>query len=189
MTYKKWERAFKRVLKPLSANERERSVEYYRELFADKRADGISEEEILAEFGSPEACAYRILAESAEMDKDKTGFTAASKPAGSQTSIAEGVGLLFLTLILILPLACAALGIIVAFASVSVSGVAVAIAGIVFAIVSPFTAVLGMSALASVGIGLAMIGVGALLFAAFFVLTKYTALAVWNGLKSIYVRR
>ncbi len=184
MKKKIWERQFKRLLWPLSPEERQAALTYYNEMYSDKIEAGMTEEEIIAEFGFPEDCAERILTES-NPDKIKRLITA------QPFSIAEIIGLALLTLILIIPLAAVAFSLIVSFAAVAISGVAVAFAGVVYAVLSPFL-VWGSGAIACfahVAVGIACCGVGLILCALFFWLTKYTAIGTKEALKFIYARR
>lgn len=180
MKKREWEKRFLKALKSLPKYEREEALEYYREMYGDKAESGLSEREILQEFGIPERCAERILNEQY-----------ANRPAPAQRekrtlSPAEIVGLFFVFLLLGLPLAGAALGVIVSFFAVAVSGVAVSVAGVLYAIVAPLATLGSLSApaaIAHVGLGLTLCGVGAILFAAFGLLTKYTTI----GCKKAFV--
>ena len=184
MKKKIWEKQLARLLGPLSPAERQSALNYYNEIYNDKIEAGITEEEIIAEFGFPEDCAERILAEN-NANPIKQLVTA------RRFSVEEIVGLGLLTLILILPLAAAAFSVIVSFAAVSVSGIAVAFVGVVYAVISPFLFLgNGVAAcFANVGIGIACCGVGLILCASFFYLTKYTFIGTKAALKWIYVRR
>lgn len=68
MTKKEWEKRLLKNLKSLSKQERKEVLEYYREMYDDKLDTGFSEREILKEFGSPEECARKILAENGNED-------------------------------------------------------------------------------------------------------------------------
>ena len=63
MTYAKWEKDFKRELSFLKKSESEEVAAYYRELYGDKSDAGMSCDDILFEFGSPQHCAAKILEE------------------------------------------------------------------------------------------------------------------------------
>ena len=65
MTKYEWFEKFEAELGAILGDEKERAKEYYEELFADKQEQGVSEEEIINEFGSPETAAKKILEESA----------------------------------------------------------------------------------------------------------------------------
>ena len=187
MNYKEWEDRFIKTLKPLDSSERERLAEYYREMYEEKLSEGKSEEVVLEEFGSPESSAYRILAENYEEkevekvneEKPKINFSVRDKSF-------EYIGLALLSLLLIIPIAGAMLGVIVAFGSVSVSGVAVSVAGVVGILALPFLGAGNVTAL--LGFLIASIGVGILLFIGFYYLTKYTAIICYKCLNAIYKR-
>ena len=66
MTYRQWEKAFRKRLSRLPKEERERALGYYAELYGDKLDAGVSESEIVREFGDPKAAADKIIEESAE---------------------------------------------------------------------------------------------------------------------------
>ncbi len=64
MKYSQWRRQFESLIKDLDADERERALSYYAEMYADGRDAGLSEEEAVAKFGDPREAAEKILAES-----------------------------------------------------------------------------------------------------------------------------
>ncbi len=185
MTQKNWEKQLARHLSALSKTERKQVIDYYREMYGDKREAGFSETEILAEFGSPEDCAAKILA-------GENAQPVLQKRERRKLSPAEIVGMFFLSLILILPLALTAFALIVTFFAVSVSGVAVAIAGGVYAIGAPLLSIGSLSAagcFAHLGIGIALCGVGCLLFIGFKFLGKHLAIGTGKALKFLYKGR
>jgi uncharacterized membrane protein len=184
MKKKAWEGQLKRLLWPLSPDERQSALTYYNEMYSDKIEAGMSEEEIIAEFGFPEDCAERILTES---NPDKIKRLIAERPF----SVVEIIGLALVTLILIIPLATVAFSLIVSFAAVAISGVVVAFAGVLYAVLSPFL-VWGSGAatcFAHVAVGIACCGVGLIMCALFFWLTKYTAIGTKETLQWIYSKR
>lgn len=193
MKKKVWEHRFLKTLKPLSKDERYSALAYYQELYDDKAESGICEEEILREFGEPERCAYRILLGEENTDSATPPSATYAKTARQMRtySLAEIIGLVFVGLILLLPLACVALALVVSFGAVCVSGVAVAVAGVVYVIGSPFLffASGGMAIATNVAIGVTAIGVGLLLFVGFYYATKWTALAAYRGFSFIFYRR
>ena len=65
MTRKQWEKQLKKHLSSLPKGEREKIVDYYREIYDDRADAGFAEEEILREFGSPAAAAQRLTDEAA----------------------------------------------------------------------------------------------------------------------------
>ncbi|MBQ9080850.1 MAG: DUF1700 domain-containing protein [Clostridia bacterium] len=190
MTKKQWQSELLRHLRPLSPRERRRTLAYYDELYDDQLESGLTEAQILENFGSPAECAARILSESGAEVTDSSAPRPSEQPRGSAT-VAEIIGLVFLTLILILPLACAVLTVILSFGIVSLAGAIVVIAGIASIIIVPFAAAgLGAAGIvALIGICIAVCGVGALLFVVFWLLTKYTALGTFKALQFIYMRR
>ena len=202
-----WENILLKNLTPLGDEERFKIAEYYREMYADKLEAGATSDEILAEFGSPEECAQKILLEAGkdeeEREADALGkvetaipSTVMPEPSAQKKSIQKWtpsmiVGMAFLTLLIILPLAGGALGVLAVFASVCVSGGAMAFAGGIYSIASLFFSSIGMSTgavLAHCGMGIAAVGVGFLLCVGFYYATKYTAIACWKALLWIYKR-
>lgn len=190
MTQKAWEKALLKQLNGLPRAEKNAAIEYYREIYGDKLDAGYSEKEILREFGSPEACAKRILSEETDEPSERERIPA--PVSRGNYSIAGIIGMFFLTVLLILPLASVALTLIASFAVVSLSGIAVTLAGVALTVGSPFLSLGGAlfpSVIAGMGMGICAIGIGAVLFAAFFFATKYLALWSYKALKFIYIRR
>lgn len=202
-----WENILLKNLTSLGDEERFKIAEYYREMYADKLEAGVTSDEILAEFGSPEECAQKILQEAgkdgeetkadAVEETEKVEATAVTpKQSVLKKSIQKWtpsmiVGMAFLTLLVILPLAGGAVGVMAAFAAVCVSGSAMALAGGVYSIASLFFGAIGMntgSVLAHCGMGIAAVGVGFLLCVGFYYATKYTVIACWKALRWIYKR-
>ncbi|HIX08395.1 MAG TPA: DUF1700 domain-containing protein [Candidatus Borkfalkia faecipullorum] len=63
MTSKQWFKRLKRALGSLPRNERDAAVQFYTEMYEDKRENGETEADILAGFGLPESVAANILSE------------------------------------------------------------------------------------------------------------------------------
>lgn len=59
-----WDKQLRRELRSLPEDERETILDYYNEIFEDKRDRGERETEIIASFGSPYSVAEKILRES-----------------------------------------------------------------------------------------------------------------------------
>jgi uncharacterized membrane protein len=188
MTLKQWERRLVNALKGLPKAERERAVEYYREIYGDKLEAGCTEEEILKEFGAPEECAQTILSEG-------RGEEVVVKPTTGKTGYSVGavIGLVCMTVLLIIPLYACILAVVAAFASCVAVGAACVLCGGVYTLFSPFFyGANGMSVggvIAHVGGGIAMAGVGLLLLVGFYLATKYVATAAIKLFKTIYGRR
>ncbi len=186
MIYKEWEQRFLKTLKPLNSEERERLKEYYREIYEEKLSEGKTEEIILEELGSPESTAYRILAENSEQITNGPEIQESKFKYSVKDKSIEYIGLVFLSLFLIIPLSAVAVAVVVSLGAVSVSGVAISVAGVLGIIALPF---LGAgSASAVLGVLIALIGVGLLLFVSFYYLTKYSGILLYKCLKSIYTR-
>ncbi len=188
MTYKTWERKLKKELKTLPKTERERVVEYYREMRDEMVSYGRSEQSVLSELGSPESCARKALTEGDYTVTGRTNNRNVSTPKRGITFF-EFIGLTLVTLFLVLPIGSGFIGVIIAFAGVCIAGLATGISGIVAAVAYPIYTGGGVAATAGIGLGLTASGVGFLLFVVFFILTKYSAIFLAKLLKAIYKRR
>ena len=182
MTYKLWERNLKKGIKTLPKEERERIAEYYREMFDELKSGGMDEESAIAELGSPEKCAAQAIAEGEQNPSS-------APKARAKFSAAEAVGLIFFTLLLILPFGAAALGIVIAFGAVALSGGVLGIGGLVFAVYFPFSGASSSAVTAGIGLGIAASGVGLLLLVGFFYATKWATILLAKALRAVYVRR
>ena len=188
MKKKTWEKQLIKLLKPLPYAERQSVLNYYNEIYSDKIESGMTEEEIIAEFGFPEDCVQRILSENGE--RSSTVF---AKREPRRFSLAEMIGLILGGLILFLPLTITAFSLILSFGVVSLSGVIVTVCGAFYTVAAPiFGAVTGHSAavcIANVGLGITVCGVGLILTAVFFILTKYLAIGTKKALTFLYAQR
>ncbi len=182
MTYKKWEKQLKKHLSTLSWEEKEDALEYYRELYEDKREAGEAEEAIVEEFGFPETCAERILNETEKAPRKKRRKKGGASPA-------QIVGMVFLTILVLCPLAEIAIAVIASCAAVTVAGGAAGIAGVIYVLLSFTFGLNGGALFAHIGLGIAASGIGLLLFAGFYYATKYTVLGCIRALKFLYKRR
>ena len=183
MTYKKWEKELLKVLKPLPKEERLAVIEYYKELYGDKLEAGITDEEIVKEFGSPSVCAERILSEN--------GLCLSANRAKGN-SIGWWIAICILTPILILPVYVSLFSIILSFGAVTLSVGTSTLAGALYVVYSPFLAIEGLrffDVISHMGIGFAVIGVCSLLTMAFGYLTKHTFKWTIKSLAYIYHRR
>ncbi len=63
MTKYEWETELKKNIHRLPKSEQDKALDYYNELFADKAESGMSETQIISEFGNPCDVADKILAE------------------------------------------------------------------------------------------------------------------------------
>lgn len=70
MTYIQWRDELDRCLRGIPNDEREKVFSYFSEMYADKRDAGLSEREIIAEFGAPYDVAQRILNENRAYDDE-----------------------------------------------------------------------------------------------------------------------
>ena len=179
MTYRKWEDALLSHLGNIPESERREACEYYREIFGDKYDAGIEENRILEEFGDPKICAERILSERDETETKEPKLAKAPR-VKAKFSITKWVGIFFLTTLVVIPLACVIISVIAAFASVAIAAAALIIGGVVGTLASPLAFILGYTGwgvLSAAGACLAAAGAGALLFPAFFIITKYSVIS------------
>ncbi len=175
MTYRQWEKAFRKRLSRLPEEERERALGYYAELYGDKLDAGVSESEIVREFGDPKAAADKIIAEAAETASAQ-GKTVRARTAGDTAARAAAV-LLFL--FVGLPLLAVLFSLAVAGAALFLSGFAVILAGVAYIVYFLVQLCMygGAGYVAQIGIGLAAAGVGAMLVPLFLCCTKWLFIA------------
>ena len=185
MNYKTWEKKLSRYLSPLPKTERDAAIEYYREMYRDKIDAGELPDAVLGEFGSPRACAEKILKEN--------GKELPSVGACTPNTIGTIVGMFFLTVLLVLPLFVSAFAVVISFGAIVVAGALSAFVGALYTVASPiYLAIEGVrlgGILAHIGLGIAAVGVGALLFFAFLYITKYSFIYLIKGTVAIYKRR
>ena len=176
MTYRQWEKAFRKRLSRLPKEERERALGYYAELYGDKLDAGVSESEIVREFGDPKAAADKIIEESAETASAQ-GKTVRARTAGDTAARAAAAVLLFL--FVGLPLLAVVFCLAVAGAALFLSGFAVILAGVAYVVYFLVQLCMfgGAGYAAQIGIGLAAAGVGALLVPLFLYCTKWLFIA------------
>lgn len=199
MTQKKWERTLKRFLSPLPKSEQKSIVAYYREMYQDKLDLGLSESEILAEFGDPQVCAGRMIAESSIEQKTPPTTTATNNPFAQEykakpiksASVGGTLGMVFFTLLLGIPVGAVWVSVIAVFAAVGVASVAVGFAGLLSPLLTPFYSSLGFSGVsfaANLGLYLASAGAGFMLAVLFYYATKHTVVGLIQTVKFIYGR-
>ena len=176
MTYRQWEKTFKKRLSRLPKEERERALGYYAELYGDKLDAGTSESEIVREFGDPKAAADKIIEESAETASAQ-GKTVRARTAGDTAARAAAAVLLFL--FVGQPLLAVIFCLAVAGAALFLSGFAVILAGVAYVVYFLVQLCMfgGAGYAAQIGIGLAAAGVGALLVPLFLYCTKWLFIA------------
>lgn len=199
MTYREWEYDLKRLLCDLPQAEVEGVLQFYREIYSDKRDAGIPESEIVFEFGSPRECARRIYSESAYGDNIKRGERAVgadygrkaphveAKPRVSGSGVSKIIGLVLLTLIVYIPIFSALFGLVAGFAAACISGGASVIAGI-GGVLLGFFEIFASSlteGLMLMGMGLGAMGAGIFLAVVFFYATKYTSIGLFKAFKAL----
>lgn len=182
MTKREWEKKFMSALKKLPKNERQKSLEFYREMYTDKKDAGESEESILKEFGNPYACADKIL-EEYDFDSDKKAKKVKER---NGMSIGYIVGMVFFSIIIALPIVCTLIGLLAGFLAAAICGPVVALYGVVHCCIAPLLTGTAVGFLGAEAMGIVCIGIGLLLFVVFFLLTKFTAKAIFKFIKITY---
>ena len=189
MTFREWEKQFKKALKGLSTQEKQTALEYYRELYGDKIDAGCAPEEAVAQFGNPIDCAQNILAENEPSTVAPQQKTEKIKPVKqpkrgrvSTHSVSVIIGMVFLTLLLIIPLYACLLVVIVVFGAGAIACTVGAVASLLLTIAYPiYLAVYGAAwgaVAANIGMCLATAGVCTFLAIGFYFATKY--MVIWS---------
>ena len=184
MSYREWESALMQALKGLPTAECIKITSYYREIYGDKLDAGITEEEIVAEFGDPAACAKKIMLENTnEQNADTPTPTKPSSTAGQK---AKGIILAVLfTLFAGLPLAAVMVSVVVALGAICISGGAGVLGGLAYIFIGAFNAS-GMGIAAHIGMAIGGMGVCGFLAIGGYYATKYTAIYCFKATKFIY---
>lgn len=191
MTYNEWEGSLIRALSSLPDDEKENAIEYYREIYSDKSEAGISDGDIIADFGTPQAVALRILNENAIESKESildNGSKQGEKVTrmqdnGKKLTVSAIIGYACLILFVGIPAAVIMISFIASFGAATVGCAAGVIGGIVGAIASPFGMILGytgLNALATAGACMALAGASLILFLVFYAITKYVAVTSYK---------
>lgn len=162
MTKTQWDRKLKKKLAPLGKDEQRRICDYYDELYNDKKDAGLSEEEILAEFGAPEEAAAKFIEE--EGGKKDNGNPVARFFLAAVLFLFVGIPLL----IVLISLAAVALAVFVSGFAV----IAAEVADFVYFVVQMCMFGGSGAYVAHLGIGLAAVGIGCLLIPPFLFFTK-----------------
>ena len=206
MTYREFERKLYSHLAGIDEKDKTAIIEYYEEIYLEKKELGIPESEIVDEFGPPEECAARMADGMAESDSMQTAPPREEKhgeeniatknekatESATRVSLAEILGMVLFTLILVIPLASVLLSIVVSLGAVALSGAIVAIAGVLYALISPLHFISGLTlleVLMHLGIGLGLAGAGGVCFAILYPITKNSAILSYKLIKGIYIKK
>lgn len=187
MNYIEWESRLTESLKSLPTAETIKITSYYREIYGDKLDAGMTEESILAEFGSPQSCAEKILSENAsEQNEGQSSNANPSSPVLSKKQTAKGIILAVLfTLFAGAPLAVILAAIILSLGAVCVSGSVGILAGFVYIFIALFNA-MGAGIAAHVGMAIGAMGICGFLGLGSYFATKYSAIYSYKLMKSVY---
>ncbi|MBQ8885395.1 MAG: DUF1700 domain-containing protein [Clostridia bacterium] len=165
MTEKKFLKELKKRLKGLDRVEVERSLAFYRELIADKREEGMTEEQAVASCGLPEAVAADILSAASEERRERAYWSA---PKRDKKESRLKLVLLIVGFPVWFPLSVAAISVVfslaVAVASVLLA-LCVAWAAVLAGSVIGFVASLFSFATGDAALGLMEMGTSMMLFA------------------------
>ncbi len=185
MTYKEWENCLVEELKGLPTAECLKITDYYKEMYGDRLDAGMSEDAILAEFGSPKACAEKILAENATEIGAKTSATTKNTSTRAGQKIKNIILAVLFSVFAGIPLAAVLVSIVVALGSVCISGTAGIVASLVYLFIGPFTAT-GAGIAAHIGMAIGAIGICGFLGLGGYYATKYSAIYSYKLMKLIY---
>ena len=190
MKYNEWVTQLNDNLLGVPETERRRVLDYYAEAYADRRAAGFSESEIIDGFGAPYDAAQAILendtfAENTEKNTiqvDKTEYSAPpphyvyAPPPPRPKAERKDRSWVFVVLCIIFAIPIFALvmsmaGITIGFAVAPFSTIAAGVAQIVYGIIGLATGDIGYG-ITYIGIGLICFGVGLILIKLCFALVK-----------------
>ena len=194
MTFREWEKQFKKALKGISTQEKQTALEYYRELYGDKIDAGCSPEDAVAQFGNPVDCAQNIIAENAPANKKDNSATIVPKQKNkvSTHSVSIIIGMVFLTLLLVIPVFAILLAVVASFGASAIVCAVCAVASLLLVIIYPvYLAVYGAAwgaIVANIGMCLAAAGVCTVLAIALFFATKYMVIWSIKLFKRIYFK-
>jgi uncharacterized membrane protein len=199
MTYEQWEAKLKELLADASEEEINEAVGYYKEIYSDKKDAGLSDEEILREFGTPEDCAGRISVYDEPENNAKEAELPTEKEFGLKDFMTKFkvpfttsvVGAVFFAIFITIPLFAVLLGGISAFAAVALGGAGLAVGGVGMIVLSFVQLFMGSGVsqfFAIIGMGGASAGAGVLCAISFFFITKYTVLFSYKLFKSMYIK-
>ena len=183
MSYREWESALMQALKGLPTAECIKITSYYREIYGDKLDAGITEEDIVAEFGNPLTCAQKIISENGNEQNADTVPTQTPSSAGQKV---KGIILAVLfTIFAGLPLIAVMLSIIVSLGAICISGGAGLLGGPAYIFIGAFNAS-GVGIAAHIGMAIGGMGVCGFLAIGGYFATKYTAIYCFKAMKFIY---
>lgn len=196
MTYIQWRDELNGCLGSMPADEKEKVFSYFAEMYADKRDAGLSEEEIVAEFGAPYDVAQRILNEEGYGTKNCSRSPAErTEKSESRKEQASGKNKKSLSaggvvLIVLLCIVCFGpfVGLISAVFGITVGFIAAPIGIIVYGFCTIGAAIGGIVAgyaapnILLLGIGLATVGAGFMLAPLFFKLISL----IWALVKKLF---
>lgn len=196
MTYEQWEAKLKELLTGASEEEIKEAIGYYKEIYSDKKEAGLSDEEIVREFGAPEECAGRI---SYEADSEageacaaeKDGFVSKGDLKFKFPFTTSVFGAVLFSIFVTIPLFSVLIGGISAFVAASIGGAAAALGGVGMIVLSFVQLFIGGGAspfFAMIGMGIASVGAGVLCAISFFFITKHTVLFSYKLFKSMYIK-
>ena len=80
MTKKEWFSRLRNFIQGMPQEEQRKIFDYYEELYADKRESGMSEWDIIAEFGNPQEVAGKMLTEMSTLHSEDADYRTAAAP-------------------------------------------------------------------------------------------------------------
>lgn len=92
MNYESWKSELKKLLRSFTYAEAQEIIDYYDEIYWDKKDAGVADEEILVEFGSPDECLKKIresemLASPEPIKKEESAKKEDNEPENLQPSV------------------------------------------------------------------------------------------------------
>ena len=194
MTFREWEKQFKKALKGISTQEKQTALEYYRELYGDKIDAGCSPEDAVAQFGNPVDCAQNIVAENAPANKKDNSATIVPQKNSkvSMHSVSIIIGMVFLTLLVIIPVFASLVATVASFGASAIACAICAVACLLLVFIYPvYLIIYGASwggVVANLGMCLAGAGICSILAIGLFFATKYATIWSIKLFKRIYFK-
>lgn len=178
MTEKEWLFRFKLEILSLPFDERQRLSEVYASVFAERRVEGMSEEEVAKLLGDPETEAQKCVKKYAESVKNDPEEISPPDPVA-------GVGRILLAATVCLTLSALLFVVLAAVFVVAVGGGLFALGGairFIRSVIDAFTGKTAINVIAEIGLSFAMIGFGLLIFS---LLGKFCIKIAVAGVKKV----
>ena len=184
MNYSTWEKMLAAELRGVPGNEKDDIILYYRELYGDKREHGMSDDEIIAEFGTPADCARGAFGYTPMPRAVKENNKSCAAPIKKRRfGIGRAIGFILFSLIILIPLLACYVSVLASFFSACISGGACVLAGAIFAIGGLIVGSSLVIKICAFGAGIAVLGAGSIVTVLFWIATKYLAIGFGKFVK------